>query len=108
MYKLYITLFARFCVQMDGQGVPGLELQKVQELLGYLLLFRNRIHSRERLATLLWQDASPAQAKQYLRKTLWQLQHALGTEAMLAEPQFLQVESEWVRLNVNPELWLDV
>lgn len=108
MHQLHISLFVRFSVHVDGRRVPGIELQKVQELLGYLLLFRNQVHPRERLATLLWQDASPNQAKQYLRKTLWQLQNALSIETTLDTTQLLQVESEWVRLNVNPQLWLDI
>lgn len=105
MSALNIRLFGKFCVQRGEQPVHGLEAGKVQELFCYLLLHRDRPHSREALAALLWGDASTEKSKKYLRQTLWQLQTAL-------EPQtgegVLFVDAEWIQLNPRAEFSFDV
>jgi DNA-binding SARP family transcriptional activator len=79
----------------------------VQELLSYLLLFRDRYHGREKLITLLWSDRSTAQSRRYLRQTLWQLHSAL---AISGHPttNFLLVEDDWLQISPTIDLWLDV
>jgi DNA-binding SARP family transcriptional activator len=88
--------------------VAGLESSKVQELFAYILLHRLRPHARETLAGLLWRDSGPDQARKYLRQALWQLQAALDSVTPVAETRLLVVESDWVGLNANADIWLDV
>ena len=92
---------------IDDREVVGLEARKVQELLVYLLLHRHRPHSREVMATLFWGDRSDAQAKKYLRQTLWQLQTSLNNANGTA-PELLLVDSEWVEVSPAATFWLDV
>ncbi len=103
-----IRLFGKFCALREGQAVNGLEAIKVQELLCYLLIHRDRAHSRENLASLLWGDHSTSQSKKYLRQTLWQLQAALDPPSAPGSGRLLLVDSEWVRLNPDADLWLDI
>jgi DNA-binding SARP family transcriptional activator len=84
-----------------------LEASKEQELLGYLLIWRNRCHPRETLANLLWGDSPTDRSKKYLRQTLWRLQVALES-GKSDGPQVLTVEHDWVQLNLGRGLWLDV
>lgn len=109
MSKLYIRLFGKLTIAARPQPATILEGAKVQELFSYLLLYRDRPHAREALATLLWCDASATQSKSYLRKTLWQLQSELERFVVEADlPYLLQVDGEWVQLNTNRLAWLDV
>ncbi len=108
MPALRVCLFGRFSIWRDGRPLGGLESSKAQELLCYLLLHRDRPHTRESLATLLWCDTPTAQARKNLRQTLWQLQSALDPMGSHAGPSLLLVEPDWVHLNPEADLWLDV
>lgn len=108
MPTLHVHLFGKFRVQCDEQMVDGLDSSKVKELFCYLLLHRNRSHPRETLAGLLWGESSPAQSKKYLRQTLWQLQTALNAYIEPLNGRVLLVDPNWVCLNPNINLWLDV
>lgn len=104
-------LLGRFEAVCDGSPVVGVETQRAQELLCYLLIHRNRSHARETLAGVLWGDAPTDQARKHLRQALWQLQSAL--ESSLGNhngqgPRWLVVEPQWLRLNSDPTLALDV
>ncbi len=102
-----IHLFGRFRARVDERVLDDLATSKLGELLSYLLLHRDRPHSREALAEVLWGESPGGQSKKYLRQTLWQLQTALqpGGEQ---EGGLVVVEPEWVRLNLEADLWLDV
>lgn len=107
MSTLKIRLFGKFNVQRDTAVVKGLAANKVQELLSYLLVRRDRPHPRESLASLLWGDTSTEKSKKYLRQALWHVQATLEVEKS-ENPQLLVVEHDWVQLNLQSGLWLDV
>ena len=75
MSILRIKLFGNVYIERDGQELTNLPL-KSQELLCYLLLYRNQIHARESLTNLLWPDHPFEQGKKHLRQSLWKLQTA--------------------------------
>ena len=102
---LRIQLFGKFTVQVTGRRLGELDSSKVQELLAYLLIYREQSHPRESLAELLWQASSTAQAKKYLRQALWQMQHVLPKGQ--AE-RLILIEPDWVRISSEAEYWLDV
>jgi len=110
MSTLQVRLFGKISIQRDGQALSDLSA-KALELLGYLLLYRDRAHTRETLSEALWPDASLSLSKKYLRQTLWQLQVAL-----VHQPDREQVETQalfilnpgWARINPNAAWWLDV
>ena len=103
-----IHLFGRFSVAYGGQPVEGLGTFKVQELLSYLLIHRNRPRPRETLAALLWGDMPTEKSRKHLRQALWNLQTALKSHNAAAVDQILVVEDHWVQLNTKAEIWLDV
>ena len=104
MGSLNISLFGKLCVRRDDKEIQGIDACKAQELLSYLLIHRDRPHSREALAGLLWGDTSTEKSRKYLRQALWQLQTALDDET----GGVLTVEHDWVQLNSLAGLWLDV
>lgn len=106
MGTLHISLFGKLCVRRDERALPGLDACKAQELLSYLLIHRDRPHSREALAGLLWGDTSTEKSRKYLRQALWQLQTALESHA--SGVGVLTVEHDWVQLNSQAGVWLDV
>jgi DNA-binding SARP family transcriptional activator len=108
MPPLKIRLFGKFSVHREGHPLKGLDSSRVQELLCYLLLHRDRPHPRETLASLLWEASSTAQAKKYLRQAIWQLQNALALPKDQEGEGVLLVEPEWICINPHADVWLDV
>jgi len=107
MARLSVLLFGKLSVRCNEDPLNGLTGSKVQELLCYLLLHRDRPHPRESLAALLWADVPTVQSKKYLRQALWQLQAALNAHPMACERRVLRIEPDWVRLNAEADLWID-
>ena len=113
MSALSIQLFGKFSVHAGGQPLEGLDACKVQELLSYLLVHRERPHTRESLASLLWGETATEKAKKYLRQALWHLQSALegrssGGAGASEDGGLLSAGHDWVRLNAGSGVLLDV
>lgn len=108
MFRFRIHLFGRFRVEYDEEPLEGLGTFKVQELLSYLLIHRNRPRPREALAALLWGDTATDKSRKNLRQALWHLQTALKSRDAAAADHILLVEDNWVQLNTRSEIWLDV
>jgi DNA-binding SARP family transcriptional activator len=108
MNSLRICLFGRFRVQCGQQDLTNLCPPRLQELVSYLLLHRDRSHPRETLASLLWSESSTAQSKKNLRQTLWQLQALTDSYGQFPYRRLLLVDSDQVCLNPNADVWLDV
>lgn len=102
MSEFSFRLFGKFTVLADGQPMEAFAAGKVQELLAYLLVYRDRPHSRESLAELLWEASSGATAKKYLRQVLWQMQQALPIDDLIESDQ------DWVRIPGEADFQLDV
>ena len=105
MPGLRFRLFGKFSAQHDAGILKGLEASKDQELLSYLLIHRDRPHSREALASLLWADTSTEKSKKYLRQALWHLHAALNSDH---NNNVLLVDHDWLTLNPCSNLWTDV
>src|SRR5690349_5654465 len=60
-----VHLFGKLALQRDAQPLHPLDTRKAQELFCYLLLYRDRAHPREALASVLWGDIATAQSKTY-------------------------------------------
>lgn len=105
MVPLQVSLFGKFCVRCNDQVLDDLDAYKVQELFCYLLLHAGQPHHREKLAGLLWEEQPAVQSKNYLRRTLWQLQNALKNKNG-SEP-LLNVQADWIQLDRTAHLWVD-
>jgi predicted ATPase/DNA-binding SARP family transcriptional activator len=74
--------------------------RKAVALLVYLAL-TGQPHSREALATLFWPDHEPAKAFAYLRRTLWEINQALGEG-------WLDADREAIGIRPDAQVWVDV
>lgn len=108
MCRMRFSLFGKLCTQIDGHEVAGLESRKLQELLCYLLVHRERPHGREALASLLWAEATTAQSRKNLRQTLWQLQSLLATQQSGTPLPVVMADGEWIGVDLPANIWLDV
>lgn len=108
MPPLQIRILGRFSAQLSGHVLGGIDPGKMQSLLCFLLLHRDRPQSCEALAGRFWQDTAMGQAKRQLQHMVWHLQVALGDEETPARDRVLLVESDWVSINQRTELWLDL
>jgi DNA-binding SARP family transcriptional activator len=108
MPPLQIRILGRFSAQLSGHVLGGIDPGKMQSLLCFLLLHRDRPQWCEALASHFWEDTGMGQAKRQLQHMIWHLQVALGDEETPARDRVLLVESDWVSINPRAELWLDV
>ena len=100
-------LFGRFQARRTRADWPQLDGRKLQEILSYLLLFRQRPHQREVLAGTLWASSSRPRSRKNLRQSLWQLQGGRQEAAHSPSTPLLLVGKEWVQVNQSG-IWLDV
>jgi DNA-binding SARP family transcriptional activator len=108
MARLTIRLFGRIAIEREGRAVSNLHAGKLQELLCYLLLQRERPFPRETLAGLFWGECTTTQSRKYLRQALWQLQGVLNSGAEDERERILKVEPDSVGIDPQSRLWLDV
>ena len=101
------TMFGRFAVRCGDVEITKLEGRKVQELLGYLLLFRMKPHRREIVADALWGGSDATQSRKYLRQALWELHGVLGGDGRAGDDVLL-IDQAWIQVNPDADLWLDV
>ncbi len=73
-----IRTLGQFSVRLDGDPVV-IKQRRTQSLLAFLALNAGKAYRREKLAGMLWPDATEANARNYLRHALWQLRKALET-----------------------------
>ncbi len=92
--KRTIQLFGGLAIKQDTQPIPKLISRKADILLAYLAQER-RIHSREALATLLWDDRSQKQALSNLRTLLTSLRKQANAFVQITN-KTLQIQDEVV------------
>lgn len=100
-------LLGRFQARRDRGDWAQLEAHKMQEIISYLLLFRQRPHQREVLAGTLWGASSGPRSRKNLRQSLWQLQENTRADPDGIQTPLLLVAKEWVQVN-QEGIWLDV
>ncbi len=93
-------LLGQFGIRRDGQPVE-LASRPAQSLLAYLLLNAGIEYRREKLAGVIWPDATEDNARTYLRQALWRIRKAIGADYLLAD-------RVTVGFNARANYWLDV
>jgi|GEM_PF-438122 len=98
---LVICLLGTPEFRRGNQVLPPLATHKTLLLLAYLILHRQRSHSRDELATLFWGDRDDLHARHSLSTALWRIRRLLGEGYLLAD-------STSVQFNPAGSFWLDV
>jgi len=106
MGTLRIKLLGQPSLHQDDRPIATLSA-KALEMLCYLFLYRDRPHTREALAEVLWSDVSAERAQKYLRQTLWQLQSALDIHSD-THMALITLGPGWLRINPKADWWFDV
>jgi non-specific serine/threonine protein kinase len=102
---LEIRLLGQFDLKHNCAPVE-IPSRSAQSLLSYLLLNTGIAHRREKLAGLLWPDATEANARSYLRKALWQARKSLAFDT-LGGGEYLLADDISITFNTNADYWLD-
>jgi DNA-binding SARP family transcriptional activator len=102
---LEARLLGQFDVRLDGQPVV-ISSRAAQSLLAYLLLNPGTTHRREKLAGLLWPDATDTNARRNLRQELWRLRKAFDASAP-GQADLIASDDLSVGVNTDAPYWLD-
>jgi DNA-binding SARP family transcriptional activator/predicted ATPase len=100
-----IFLLGQFKLQADDQRIE-LPSRPAQSLLAYLALNAGVTHRREKLAALLWPDATENNARGYLRQALWRIRKSLESGSLSGE-DFLQISDISITFDDQSDFWLD-
>jgi DNA-binding SARP family transcriptional activator/predicted ATPase len=107
MGNLSLTFLGLFQSTLDGKPLSAFRSARVQGLLVYLALTKQRSQAREVLAALFWPDEPETVAKKNLRQSLYQLRQVLGETAPQEEP-YLLVTRSTIQFNAASDHSLDV
>jgi DNA-binding SARP family transcriptional activator/predicted ATPase len=102
---LKIYLLGQFKLLANDRRVE-LPSRPAQSLLAYLALNAGVTLRREKLASLLWPEATETNARSYLRQALWRIRKALESASLSGE-DFLQIRDISVAFNEQSDYWLD-
>jgi len=105
MERLEIRLLGGFQLGRDGRILDQLPLRAARSLFAFLVLNRERPHTRDLLAGTFWPDFDESRARRRLSQALWQTQATLGEED---EQRFLIGTPDTIRFNADADFWLDV
>src|SRR5262245_8937497 len=100
MTRLSLTLLGGFAAKGTEDRPVLIRRRKAVALLAYLASNAGRAQPRDKLAALLWPEASEAGARQSLRQALMSLRHALPSDAVHMNEQALALDAEAVQIDV--------
>ena len=106
MARLSIYLLGPFQVRLKEQFVTSsLRTEKERLLLAYLAMERQRSHTRESLAELLWPERPEGVARTNLRQALLGVRRTIGDR--VATSPFLQLSEGAIQFNPPYPYWID-
>jgi DNA-binding SARP family transcriptional activator len=108
MSALRILLFGCPRITHDGTHWYRQETRKADAMLAYLLLNGPRVHPRDRLTAVLWDEVSEERARGSLRTTLWRLRKRLEPHSVARGTYLVTTPAGEVGLNWQSNLWSDV
>lgn len=100
---LQISLLGNFRLTYNDRPVTGVNSERLQSLLAYLVLYRHSPQPRQRLAFYFWSNSGEAQARTNLRRELHHLRQALPDA-----DRFLQSDAKTIRWQQDAPFTLDV
>jgi DNA-binding SARP family transcriptional activator len=102
-----VRLLGEPYIQCYGKRWTRPESAIAQEIFLFLLSHRRTAHSRESLASLLWDECSTEQSKKNLRQTLWRLRSCDALPAEVKRTFLLSVDKDHIQLNPAVDYWVD-
>ena len=111
MSVLNISLLGPFTATFQDQPITNFKTNKVQALLIYLAVERDRAHRRESLMELLWPDMPLESAQVNLRQTIYRLRQAipdLDPNGIGEKVAFVVSDRHFVGLNPGGAVHSDV
>jgi len=106
MSSIKVSLFGKFNIAYGEKEMRLIRARKVQELLIYLLIYRNHPQPRESLSEILWADQPAIISKKNLRQTLWHLQSAFKEFRNSSRLELL-IDDGWIHIQLPANFWLD-
>ena len=103
--SLKIYLLGQFRLTANDLALD-LPTRSAQSLLAYLALNAGVTNRREKLASLLWPDATEPNARGYLRQALWQIRKSLEIASLNWE-NYLQINDISITFDDQSTCWLD-
>lgn len=101
--KLNLQVLGAFRVHDAGGREVRIASRKARALLAYITLRADQPHSRDRLATLLWEDADEELARTSLRQALAALRRALPTssqKALVADTESVGIDAQLIECDL--------
>jgi len=108
MSILQLVLFGNMRVTHNNWLTEVIMTREIQALLAYLLLQRQKVHSREVLAGLFWGENSQEKARGSLNTALWKLKKALEPEGIPSGTFLRNTSLNEVGFNHGSPYWLDM
>ena len=103
MGQLFLYLLGQFQIILDDQPVDSHLYIKTKAFLAYLVIEKERVHSRETLAGLIWPDKSQEAAFTNLRQAIRQLRDTIPSI-----DQYLNITSQTIQFNIKNQSIVDV
>lgn len=100
-----VFLLGQFNLRVNDQPL-NLPSRPAQSLLAYLVMHAGMKQRREKLAGLLWPEATDTNARSYLRQALWRIRKALESSSLDSE-RFLDIDDISVTFRDDATYWLD-
>jgi ABC-type oligopeptide transport system substrate-binding subunit/DNA-binding SARP family transcriptional activator len=106
MPKQRLTLLGSFQVSVDGEPVTGFLSNKVRALLAYLAVEKDRHHTRDSLAGLLWPESTDQDARASLRTALANLRKVIQDRQ--AQAPLIMASAQSIRFKPSANSWVDL
>ena len=106
METLSIRMFGPLEITVGAQRLPQFATRKSRSLFSYLVLHRDRAHSRDVLAGTFWGEYPDAIARKHLRDALWRIRQVLASAKRHGLQ--LEIEGQAVGVDMGHRSWLDI
>jgi DNA-binding SARP family transcriptional activator len=101
MAKLRLTLLGGFEARTESGVSVVIPRKKARMLLAYLAMHPTRAHLRDKLATLLWDDAPTEGARLSLRQALFAIRQALPLDPTVLDGDGVALAADAVTVDVT-------
>ena len=105
---LQVGLFGSVRVTHNGWISESQLTRENQRLLAYLLLQRQKLHSREVLAGMFWGEYRPDRARGSLNTALWKIKKVLEPDGIPSGTYLKNSHAGKVGFNRDSPYWLDI